>query len=206
VEANEAAEIIREAGEHESGRGLTRDRLTKVTALLTAVLATMLAFATISTGATTRKQLNTNIHLTDLHSNTDVTTLRQSDIQIAGEMLQSIIDTTNPPADVRSAMEQRVAGYQATAKQLDGDERAGTGIKGAEAQISSMEGLESKIETQILSFEYSEVVLQVGIVLASVAILAGSRGLFYTCCGFGVLGGLLILNGFTLFTNLPSIH
>jgi hypothetical protein len=43
-------------------------------------------------------------------------------------------------------------------------------------------------------------------VLVAVAILTQARRLFYACCGLGVIGMLLMLNGLTLVTPLLAIH
>jgi hypothetical protein len=55
-------------------------------------------------------------------------------------------------------------------------------------------------------FDYAEVLLQIAIVMASIAILAHSRAMF----GFAVisasLGALLSLNGFLMLVRLPFFH
>jgi Domain of unknown function (DUF4337) len=55
-------------------------------------------------------------------------------------------------------------------------------------------------------FDYAEVLLQIAIVCASVAILADWRPIFWFSLGLAALGGLLTVNGFLLFFRLPFLH
>lgn len=55
-------------------------------------------------------------------------------------------------------------------------------------------------------FDYAEVLLQIAIVMASVAILSSSRAVFYFSLVAACLGVLLSINGFTLFVMLPFLH
>jgi hypothetical protein len=48
-------------------------------------------------------------------------------------------------------------------------------------------------------FDYAEALLQIAIVLTSVAILTGAQVLFWVPCGLGLLGILSTINGFLLF-------
>ena len=55
-------------------------------------------------------------------------------------------------------------------------------------------------------FDYAEVLLQIAIVMASIAILATSRPLFVFSLGLATLGAFLTLNGFMLFVKIPFLH
>ena len=48
-------------------------------------------------------------------------------------------------------------------------------------------------------FDYAEALLQIAIVLTSVAILTGAQVLFWVPCVLGMLGILSTVNGFLLF-------
>jgi hypothetical protein len=50
------------------------------------------------------------------------------------------------------------------------------------------------------------VLLQIAIVMASIAILATSRPLFFFSLGLAGLGAFLTLNGFMLFLKIPFLH
>lgn len=206
VEAKEAAEVIREAGEkgaRESPEGL---RLHRLTALLVGVLAMLLAVATISTGAATRKQLNTNIKLTDLRSDTDAKEVGRYTSLLGRDVLQALLDATSPNATSRANTQKLIDAYATNAQNIDKGITPDDSLKAREEQIDALQESELHVEAQILSFEYSEVALQIAIVISSLAILITSRGVFLTSCGLGVLGALLLVNGFAVWVGLPSVH
>ena len=55
-------------------------------------------------------------------------------------------------------------------------------------------------------FDYAEVLLQIAIVLSSVSILSRSRPTFWMSLALALLGGLLAVNGFTLYARIPFIE
>jgi hypothetical protein len=55
-------------------------------------------------------------------------------------------------------------------------------------------------------FDYAEVLLQIAIVMSSIAILSGSRSVFYFSVVSAVLGAFLSLNGFLLIFRIPFFH
>ena len=55
-------------------------------------------------------------------------------------------------------------------------------------------------------FDYAEVLLQIAIVMSSIAIIAGSRPIFYFALTSACLGTLLSVNGFLLVCRLPFFH
>ena len=63
--------------------------------------------------------------------------------------------------------------------------------------------LRERAGAQDSNFDYSEVAFQLAIVLGSVAILALSRKVLYISIGLGVIGTLLMINGFLLMFPLP---
>lgn len=55
-------------------------------------------------------------------------------------------------------------------------------------------------------FDYAEVLLQIAIVMASVAILSGSHPVFFFALIGAILGSLFSLNGFLLLLKFPFFH
>jgi hypothetical protein len=53
------------------------------------------------------------------------------------------------------------------------------------------------------NFDYAEVVLQLALVLGSVAILASNRTVLTASAILGIIGAALTLNGFFLLVPLP---
>lgn len=84
-----------------------------------------------------------------------------------------------------------------------GDTLRGEGKKQLSAQARSYEALRERAGAQDSNFDYSEVAFQLAIVLGSVAILALSRKVLYLSIGLGVIGAVLMINGFALMFELP---
>ncbi len=55
-------------------------------------------------------------------------------------------------------------------------------------------------------FDYAEVLLQISIVLSSIAILSSSRGVFGMSIIFAAIGSVLSLNGYMLIFRIPFFH
>jgi len=54
-------------------------------------------------------------------------------------------------------------------------------------------------------FDFSEVIFQIAIVLASVSMLSGKKWAFYASLGLAIIGVFLTTNGFTLLVHLPFL-
>ena len=160
--AKEAAEVIREVGEKQALDTPEVLQLHRLSALLVGVLAMLLAFATISTGAATRKQLNTNIKLTDLRSDTDAPE-KSAAIRpcSAANFLQAMLDAANPDASARANTQKLIDSYASNAQSIDKGTTPDDSLKAREDQIDALQESELHVESQILSFEYSEVALQI---------------------------------------------
>ena len=63
--------------------------------------------------------------------------------------------------------------------------------------------MRERAEAQDGNFDYSEVFLQLAIVLGSVAILASSRAVLTMSLVLGGIGTVLMINGFLLLFPLP---
>lgn len=55
-------------------------------------------------------------------------------------------------------------------------------------------------------FDYAEVLLQIAIVLSSIAILSSSRGVFAMSMISAAIGSVLSLNGYLLIFSIPFLH
>ena len=55
-------------------------------------------------------------------------------------------------------------------------------------------------------FDFAEALLQIAIVMSSIAILSNSRSIFFFSLVLAVLGALLTINGYNLIIKLPFLH
>src|SRR6185436_1645084 len=109
----------------------------------------------------------------------------------------------------RAAMEAQLRKYRETVARYDNepdpqapaDSLKGEGKKQLAAQARSYEAVRDRASDRDGNFDYSEVFLQLAIVLGSVAILATSRKVLAVV--LGAIGTVLMLNGFLLLFPLP---
>ena len=107
-----------------------------------------------------------------------------------------------------SAMKPEVKGkIESLLKDLAQEEaRYNTEKKEVEKEAKKLEHERDLYRSKDPYFEFGEVLLQIAIVLASIAIVSGSRPVFYFAIAGAALGALCSLNGFFLIFHLPFFY
>jgi hypothetical protein len=96
--------------------------------------------------------------------------------------------------------------YEALLKEMATQaERYANDRKAIDREARKLEQKRDLASSQDPYFEFSEALLQIAIVLASVAILSHSRVIFGVALSAASLGAILCLNGFFLFSHLPFL-
>jgi hypothetical protein len=94
--------------------------------------------------------------------------------------------------------------YEALMEQMAREEeRYNLEKKGIEKEARHLEHERDVNRGKDPYFDYAEVLLQIAIVMSSIAIIAASRPMFFFALGSASLGALLCLNGFLLLLRLP---
>jgi hypothetical protein len=128
--------------------------------------------------------------------------------EIEAEKLKASLAAGGVTPAERSAAEARLKDYEATVARYDSepdpnDPTKGEGKKELSAQAKSYEAAFDQAARRDDNFDFAEVLLQLALVLGSVAILAVNRWILITSAVLGTLGALLTLNGFFLLAPLP---
>jgi hypothetical protein len=98
------------------------------------------------------------------------------------------------------------ARLEALAKKFGEEEkRYNTEKKDIEREAKKLEHERDLYRTRDPYFDYAEVLLQIAVVCASVAILAESKAMFWFSMAMALAGALLTANGFTLAVPLPLL-
>jgi hypothetical protein len=205
MKSNDAAELIAEIHE-ERAESETQDRFRSRAALLIAVMAAVLAVGDLGGDNATDDMIGSNIKASDTWSFYQAKNLRQTMYEIEVDELGSRLasGTLNPVAT--KAAEDRIKEYEATIARYDSepdpaapdDPLKGEGKKQLSAQAEQQEAIFARASAQDGNFDTGEVFLQLALVLGSVAILAVNRWILYFSLALGVLGTLLMANGFFL--------
>ncbi len=99
------------------------------------------------------------------------------------------------------------AKFEATIKTMaDEERRYATEKKDIEAEARKAEHERDVNRKRDPYFDFAEALLQISIVMASIAILATSRPAFYFSLGTATIGVILSFNGFAMVFRLPFLH
>lgn len=212
MESVDAADVIRELRAEQAEQD-EAERFRNRVALLIAILATLLAVASLGGGNVSEEMVNANIRASDTWAFYQAKNIRQTATRLAADELETdlVADAASLSPEARKALEERLEKYRGTIARYDdepdpaapGDSLRGEGKKQLAAQARHWETVRERAAEQDANFDYSSVLYQIAIVLASVAILALSRPILYATLGLGVVATLLMLNGFYLFVHLP---
>jgi hypothetical protein len=208
MDSNDAAELIAELREDRSEKA-DNEHFTNRAALLIAAIAAVLAIGGLGGGNATDDMMIGNIRASDTWAFYQAKNIRQTAFEIEVAELESRLPGA-PAAEVQD-LKSRIGKYQAKIAQYDdepdpaapGDPLKGEGKKQLMAQAKAFEAVRDRASEQDNNFDYAEVVLQLALVLGSVAILAGNRAVLVSAGVLGAIGTALTINGFLLLAPLP---
>lgn len=210
MDAADAAELIQELQE-DRAEAEANEKFRNRAALLISILAMLLAIGSLGGGNATDDMVHGNIKASDTWAFYQAKNVRQTQYRIAADRLQLELADPSLTPQARAAAEQQLARYQETIARYDdepdprapGDSARGEGKKQLSVQARSYERIRERAAAQDGNFDYSEVFLQLAIVLGSVSILATSRAVLTFSAVLGAIGLVLLINGFALLFPLP---
>ena len=171
----------------EAGHGLGSEHggpQNKRIALLISVLALVLAFSeTLGKGAQTMA-LSQNIEASNLWSFFQAKTIRMTVLRTAVEGTEIELQQINLPG-TKEAIEQRIAAWRKTAERYD-----------SEPETKAAEEKRNHALAAYHHYEVASAAVQIGIVLASAAIITGIAALIWVAAGLGVGGVVFCAIGF----------
>lgn len=190
MEARDAADQIAEVGEQVRGRRALS--LEGVAAVWIATLAMFLAITSVAGGNAGDDEILNQDKATNAYSYFQAKHIRATTFTLAADNLEvqlAAFGAQLPPED-RQRLEQRVAAYRADATRLNSERQ-----EILQWAIGKEEARERQTRVGP-SFDTAEALLQIAIVLASIAILLKRRAFLYPSAAVGVVALLFMLNGF----------
>jgi hypothetical protein len=183
-----------------------RRRRDRVIAVYIAVLAVLLAICGLGSGNAEKEATARNIEAANTWAFFQAKNIRRHQVRIEIASLELRL-ATEPELLIpaRRAIEARIAKYRADEARLSSEPATGEGLKELYAKGKALEIARDRAMQRDPYFDYGQVLLQIAIVLASVAIIAGGMGPL-VLSGILALGGTLaMLNGYTLAVSVPFI-
>jgi hypothetical protein len=208
MDSTDAADLIAELHEDRAEQA-SADRFRNGAALMVAFLAAILAIGGLGGGNATDEMIFNNIRASDTWAFFQAKNMRQTLYEVAAEGLAAEIAAAGGTATPAQAA--RLAEYRATVDRYESepdpqaldDPTRGEGKRQLRARAESFEAARDRASAQDGNFDMAEVLLQLALVLASVAILAVNRPLLILAGLLGLAGALLTANGFLLLAPLP---
>ena len=156
-------------------------------ALLISVIALFLAFAETLGKAAQTEGLSLNIKASDSWNFFQAKTIRQTTLRAAAEEM-TVLVATAPTDEARAAMTKQIEAWRATVARYESDPKEKDGRKELRAQAEHYEHERDTALARYHHYEVASAALQIGIVLASAAVITGIVTLAFAAGGLGVIG------------------
>lgn len=186
------------------GDGLSARSRDRWVGVYIGLLAVVLAIAAMGGDNAAKTATAKNIAAANTWSFFQAKNLRRQIVRTQIENLELTL-ATSPQLDDASnaAFTAKIAEYRAVEARLTTDLESGEGLDELFAKGKRLEVERDRAMAQDPYFDYGQALLQIAIVLASIAIITGGNVLLGLSGVLGVLGVLLTANGFTLFLAIP---
>lgn len=184
----------------------TKDDINKWVGVYIGLLAVVLAICNVGGANAAKDAGRANLDAANTWAFFQAKNIRRTAITMAADELelQLAAQPSMPPA-ARQAFEAKIKDYRTTTQKLTTDPERKEGLDELFAKGKSLEAERDVALRKDPYFDWSQALLQIAIVLASVHLIIGNMSLLGLSGGLAGLGVLLMLNGFTLAVKLPFL-
>lgn len=156
-------------------------------ALLISILALLLAFSETLGKSAQTEALALNIKASDTWNFFQAKTVRQTAIRAAAEGLSAQAGGITDPA-TKAAVDKQIEAWKSTVTRYDSDPKEKDGRKELRAQAEHYEHERDTAMARYHHYEIASAALQIGIVMASAAIITNMMILTWLAGGLGLVG------------------
>ncbi len=175
-------------------------------AICIAILAMLLAITGLGGNNATKEALNENILASNDYNFFQAKNARQTSYTLAANELELMLNSNASLSDdAKAAMAKRIDDYRKTIARYESEPDTGEGKKELLSRARDHQSKRDHALKQDPYFDYAEALLQIAIVLISVAIVAQQVWLSFLGGALGLIGGVLMLNGFLLLVEIPGL-
>jgi hypothetical protein len=175
---------------------------TRRVALVTAIFAVGLAITSLGANKATKEMLLSQQEASNQWAYYQAKVIREHLYRSQSLLLEAQL--LERGSAMKPEVKEQVQSFMKKAN--DEATRFATEKKGVEEEAKKLEHERDTYRSKDPYFEYGEVLLQIAIVMASIAILSASRPVFYFSLVSAVLGMVLSANGFLMVFRLPFFH
>jgi hypothetical protein len=181
-----------------------KEELNRWVGVYIGVLAVLLAVCNVGGNNATKDAMRANIDASDAWAFYQAKNIRRTTYSLAADELELMLATQPGLAGpARKAVEDKIKSHRGEADRLKTDPQDGT-----DRLVAKAKTLEAERDVALRRdpyFDWSQALIQIAIVLASVHLIIGNFVLLGVSGGLAGFGILLMLNGFTLLVRLPFL-
>ena len=184
----------------------TENRFKQRAAVAIAVFAALLAITGLGGQNATKDALNSNVQASNYWNFFQAKNMRQTAFALAADEFDlGWLNDPAMPAEAKAALRAKAEQYRKTVARYETEPETGEGKKELVAKAKEYEQKRDHALKQDPYFDYAEALLQIAIVLISVSIVSEVVWLSLFGGAIGILGTLLMINGFLLLVELPFL-
>jgi hypothetical protein len=177
----------------------------RLTAIYIAVLAVLIAVTSVGGDNATKDMIRSSIQAADTYSFYQAKTIRQTTIRTVADDFELRLADPAVPEPTRQKLQEKLASYRATADRYESEPSTGEGKKELLAKARALEAQRELSLKRDPYFDSAGALLQIAIVLASASLILGGPILLWVSAALGVVGTLLMINGFALLVEVPFL-
>ena len=173
-------------------------------ALLIAVLALFLSFSETLGKSAQTEAIDANVKSSDTWAFFQAKDIRRTTLNTAAD--QTVLLTANvADPTAKAAIDKQIEAWRATAARYESDPKTGEGRKELAERAKEQEKERDLSLAKYHHYELASAAFQVGIVLASAAVITGTLALAWLGGALGIYGLVLTLFGFFAPHALPFV-
>jgi hypothetical protein len=179
-------------------------RRDKMIGVYIGILAVVLAICGMGGGNAAKESTLRNIEASNTWGFFQAKNIRRAGIRLQADELTLMLEA-NPalPDDSRKHIQAKIDEYRALDKKLTSDPASDEGLDELFTKGKAVEAARDLALQRDPYFDYGQALLQIAIVLASVAIISGGNAILFGSAIVGILGVVATIGGFTLAFPLP---
>ncbi len=183
-----------------------KDNRTRWIGVFIGILAVMLAICAMGGDNVDKDAARFNIDASNTWAFFQAKNMRRQSVRLAAEEFELML-VANPAIDAaaRTTIQAKIDEYKALDKKLTSDPEKQEGLDELFVKGKALEAERDTALAQDPYFDWSNALLQIAIVLASVSIISGSLMLLAASGALGLAGALLMLNGFLMVVAVPGM-
>jgi Domain of unknown function (DUF4337) len=183
-----------------------KEELNKWVGVYIGVLAVLLAICGVGGANAAKDATRANIEASNTWAFYQAKNLRRTAYSVAADDLEVMLATQPGLAGAqRKAVEDKIKVHRAEAARMKSEPQAGDGMDQLFAKAKALEAERDIALRKDPYFDWSQALIQIAVVLASVHLIIGNFALLAMSGGLAGLGLLLMLNGYTLVVALPVL-